>query len=186
LLNKTNIIEEPLTLESEMQRAIRSISDFPKPGILFRDITPLFYDQKLCSKMALSIINNLPEKPDAIAGIESRGFLIGMIMANQLNIPFVLMRKAGKLPGPVLRAEYSLEYGSAILEVQEKAIQPNWKIMVHDDLLATGGTANAAAQLVLKSNAFVSSFSFLVALNELNGANQLKKFSKHIVCLTQY
>ena len=169
-----------------MKRTIRAIPDFPKPGILFRDITPLFYNQSLCSKMASTIIDQLPELPNAVAGIESRGFLLGMMIANKLDVPFILMRKAGKLPGPVLRTDYALEYGTAALEVQRDAIAPNWRVMIHDDLLATGGTAAAAAELTKKSNALVSSFSFLVELNGLNGTSQLKNYSNTIICLTQY
>lgn len=169
-----------------MNRTIRVIPDFPKQGILFRDITPLFYNQGLCSKMANAIIDQMTEKPDAVAGIESRGFLLGMLIANKLDVPFVLMRKAGKLPGPVLRTDYALEYGTAALEVQNDAIAPNWKVMIHDDLLATGGTAAAAAELTKMSNAHVSSFSFLVELANLKGNNQLKNYSNTIICLTQY
>ena len=109
-----------------------------------------------------------------------------MLIANKLDVPFVLMRKAGKLPGPVLRTDYALEYGTAALEVQNDAIAPNWKVMIHDDLLATGGTAAAAAELTKMSNAHVSSFSFLVELANLKGNNQLKYYSNTIICLTQY
>lgn len=169
-----------------MKRVIRAIPNFPKEGILFRDITPLFNHQALCSKMTNAIIEQLPEIPNAVAGIESRGFLLGMMIANKLNVPFILMRKAGKLPGPVHRVDYALEYGKAGLEVQKDAIRPDWKVMIHDDLLATGGTAAAAAELTKKSNAYISCFSFLIQLNELKGTHLLNNYSNTIICLTQY
>src|SRR6478609_1713918 len=137
-----------MNLEALIKEQIRDIPDFPKPGIIFKDITPLFYDQQLCKKIVDGFIENLNEKPDAIIGIESRGFLFGILLANKLNVPFVLVRKSGKLPYTIISQEYELEYGSSKIEMHADAIKKGWKVLVHDDLLATGGTAEATARLV--------------------------------------
>lgn len=160
--------------------------DFPKPGILFKDITPIFYNQELCSAITDDFIAKLPSKPDAIVGIESRGFLFGFLVANKLGVPFVLVRKAGKLPYKTISYEYSLEYGTAKIEMHEDALQKNWNVIIHDDLLATGGTAEAVAVLVKKLGANVTGFTFVVGLNFLNGKNKLINHSNNITCLVQY
>lgn len=175
-----------MNLREEINQTIRSIPDFPKPGILFKDITPLFENQKLCSRMVEEMIAQAPVKPDAIIGIESRGFLFGFLMANKLNVPFVLVRKAGKLPYKTLSFKYDLEYGSSAIEIHEDALKKNWKVLIHDDLLATGGTAAAAAELVKMSGAQVAGFSFIVELEFLKGKEKLKSHSNNITCLVQY
>ncbi len=175
-----------LNLEQEIRNTIRDVPDFPKPGIIFKDITPVFYDQQLCSHIVDGFIANITEKPDAMLGIESRGFIFGFAIANKLNIPFVMVRKIGKLPSKTHKAEYDLEYGSSIIEVQQDAIQPNWKVLIHDDLLATGGTAEAAARLVKKSGAVVAGFNFVIALDFLNGKEKLIQHSNNITCLVHY
>lgn len=176
----------PLEIEKAIAQAIRDIPDFPKPGILFKDITPLFYDQKLCSRIRDEFILRLDQKPDAIVGIESRGFLFGFLVANALDIPFVLVRKAGKLPYKTIRMEYALEYGHATLEMHEDALKKGWNVIIHDDLLATGGTADAAANLVKKSGANVFGFNFVISLDFLNGKDKLTQHSTHITCLTHF
>lgn len=175
-----------MTLEQRIRSTIRDVPDFPKPGILFKDITPVFYNQELCTTIVEGFISNLSEKPDAMLGIESRGFLFGFAVANKLGIPFVMVRKVGKLPAKTHKVEYELEYGSSAMEVQQDALQPGWKVLIHDDLLATGGTAEAAAQLVKKSGAMVSGFNFVIALDFLNGQEKLKKHSNNITCLVHY
>ncbi|HEY1039891.1 MAG TPA: adenine phosphoribosyltransferase, partial [Bacteroidia bacterium] len=136
-----------MNLPEEIKKAIRDVPDFPKPGILFKDITPIFYDQALCNKIVEESAKNLSSlKPDAIVGVESRGFLFGLLIANKMNIPFVLVRKAGKLPYKTISQEYALEYGTAKIEMHTDSIQKNWNVVIHDDLLATGGTAAATAQ----------------------------------------
>jgi len=162
------------------------VPDFPKPGILFKDITPIFYDQKLCSKIADGFIAQMTELPDAIVGIESRGFLFGFMMANKLGKPFVLIRKAGKLPYKKIGFEYELEYGTSKIEMHEDALKKDWKVIVHDDLLATGGTAAAAAELVKQSGAKVIGFNFVIGLDFLNGKEKLNKHSNNIICLVNY
>ncbi len=175
-----------MEIDKAIAAAIRDIPDFPKPGILFKDITPLFYDQALCSRIADEFILRMEQKPDAIVGIESRGFLFGFLVANKLNIPFVLVRKAGKLPYKTIKVDYALEYGSATVEMHEDALKKGWNVIIHDDLLATGGTAEAAANLVKKSGAHVAGFNFVISLDFLNGYNKLTNYSTHITCLTHF
>lgn len=173
-------------IETHIKNTIRDVADFPKPGILFKDITPIFYNQELCSAITDEFITQLKSKPDAIVGIESRGFLFGFLVANKLGVPFVLVRKAGKLPYKTISYEYSLEYGTAKIEMHEDALKKDWNVIIHDDLLATGGTAEAAAVLVKKLGANVAGFSFVVGLNFLNGKEKLINHSNNITCLVQY
>jgi adenine phosphoribosyltransferase len=173
-------------LEAEIKENIRDVADFPKPGILFRDITPLFYNQKLCTSIVNGFVERLGERPDAIAGIESRGFLFGILVANKLDIPFILVRKAGKLPYKTVRHEYNLEYGTSVIEIHEDAIKKDWRVIIHDDLLATGGTAEATARLVEKLGAKVIGFNFVIGLDALNGKNKLINHTNNITCLAHY
>lgn len=175
-----------MNLEQNIKKTIRDIPDFPKPGILFKDITPVFYNQQLCSEIVEEFIKKLDGTPDAVLGIESRGFLFGFMVANKLNVPFVLVRKAGKLPYKTIALEYALEYGSAKIEMHEDALQKDWNVLIHDDLLATGGTAAAAAELVKKAGATVFGFNFVIGLEFLNGRNKLVNHSNNITCLVQY
>lgn len=175
-----------MSLAAEIKQSIRDVPDFPKPGIIFKDITPLFYDQALCTKIVDGFIAQMTVIPDAIIGIESRGFLFGFLMANKLNKPFVLIRKAGKLPYKKIGFEYDLEYGTSKIEIHEDALQKDWNVIIHDDLLATGGTAEAAAQLVKQIGANVIGFNFVVGLDFLDGKEKLNKHSKNIICLVNY
>lgn len=174
-------------LTEKIKNAIRDVKDFPKPGIVFKDITPIFYDQALCSEIVDAFVDIFrDEKLDAIVGVESRGFLFGMLLAHRLRIPFVLVRKSGKLPYQVIAHEYDLEYGSAKIEMHIDAIKPGWNVLVHDDLLATGGTAAAAAHLVQKQGAKVAGFAFLVELDFLSGGKKLEAYSKNVISLVHY
>lgn len=175
-----------MSLDAEIKQSIRDVPNFPKPGIIFKDITPLFYDQELCTKIVDGFIAQMTVIPDAIIGIESRGFLFGFLMANKLNKPFVLIRKAGKLPYKKIGFEYDLEYGTSKIEIHEDALQKDWNVIIHDDLLATGGTAEAAAQLVKQIGANVIGFNFVVGLDFLDGKEKLNKHSKNIICLVNY
>ncbi|MES2762191.1 MAG: adenine phosphoribosyltransferase [Bacteroidota bacterium] len=175
-----------MSLESNIKTAIRDVPDFPKPGIMFKDITPILEDQSLCNEIVDGFIERLSEKPDAIVGIESRGFLFGFLLANKLNIPFVLIRKAGKLPYKTISCEYDLEYGTAKVEMHVDSLKKGWNVLIHDDLLATGGTAEAAARLVKQQDARVSGFCFVVGLEFLNGKQKLNIHSNNITCLAQY
>jgi adenine phosphoribosyltransferase len=175
-----------MSLESNIKAAIRDVPDFPKPGIMFKDITPIFHDQTLCNEIVDGFIKIIGPKPDAIVGIESRGFLFGFLLANRLNIPFILIRKAGKLPYKTHNYEYALEYGTAKMEMHVDSLQKGWNVLVHDDLLATGGTAEAAAQLIKLQGANVCGFTFVVELGFLNGKQKLNIHSNNITCLAQY
>lgn len=174
-------------IAEKLNNIIRDVPNFPKEGIIFKDITPILLDAKLTKE----VVSELAKKStnlnlDAIVGIESRGFWFGIMLANELNIPFIPIRKKGKLPYKTLSYKYDLEYGSAEVEIHEDAIKPNWNILVHDDLLATGGTAKAAAELILMQQANVAGFSFVVELDFLNGRNELLKYSKNIISLTNF
>ena len=175
-----------MSLTDEIKLAIRDVPDFPKPGILFKDITPVFYDQALCTKIVDGFIERIGKVPDAIVGIESRGFLFGFMLANKLNIPFVLIRKAGKLPYKKISYEYELEYGVSKIEIHADALKKDWNVLIHDDLLATGGTAEAAAHLVKMLGARVSGFNFVIGLDFLKGSEKLNKHSNNIICLVNY
>jgi adenine phosphoribosyltransferase len=175
-----------MSLEQSIKDEIRDIPDFPKPGILFKDITPVFYNQKLCTSIVDSFIEKLGEKPDAVVGIESRGFLFGFLVANRLEVPFVLVRKAGKLPYKTHSVEYALEYGTSKIEMHEDALKKNWKVIIHDDLLATGGTAEAAANLVEKAGAKVIGFNFVIGLDFLGGLKKIQNHTNNITCLVHY
>jgi adenine phosphoribosyltransferase len=174
-------------IEQQIKSAIRDIPDFPKPGIIFKDITPILKDAKLCT----SIVDAFAEKLqgtsiDAIAGIESRGFLFGLSLANKLGLPFIPVRKAGKLPFSVKQKAYQLEYGEAIIELHTDAFEPGQKILVHDDLLATGGTALATSELINEMGGIVAGFSFVIGLGFLNGKEKLAPISNNLIVLAKY
>jgi adenine phosphoribosyltransferase len=174
-------------IEERIKSVIRDVIDFPKPGIVFKDITPIMLDAKL----SIDIVDYLAEmykdqKIDKIAGIESRGFLLGYPLAMKLGVPFILIRKAGKLPYHKISYSYDLEYGSATIEMHVDAIQSGERVLIHDDLLATGGSAAAAAELVKKCRGEIGGFNFLVELDFLNGSEKLKDYSQNITNLVRY
>lgn len=174
-------------LQDQIKAAIRDVKDFPKEGIIFKDITPILEDPKLTRDITLAFADAAKDlKLDAIMGVESRGFLWGPMLAQALNIPFIPVRKKGKLPYKTVSYKYDLEYGSAEIEVHEDAIKEEANILIHDDLLATGGTAAAAAEIVLKQKANVAGFSFLVILEFLNGVDHLSKYNNNIKGLISY
>ncbi len=157
-----------------VRAAIRCIPDFPQPGILFRDITPVM-EQPEAFAAALAGLKELlaGTRWDKVAAIESRGFIFGAPLATACGKPLVLLRKAGKLPGKTHSVSYDLEYGQATLEVHTDSLTPGDRVIVIDDLLATGGTAAAAAKLVEASGAAVAAFCFLVELDGLKGRELL-------------
>jgi len=153
---------------------IRTVPDFPKPGILFKDITPLLADPKGFHIVIDSLAERfIGEHIDAIVGMESRGFIFGSTLAARLNASFVPVRKRGRLPAAVDSVIYDLEYGSAELEMHKHSIHEGAKVLVVDDLLATGGTASATAQLVRRQGGYVASFAFLLELDFLGGRERL-------------
>lgn len=159
----------------ELKALIRTIPDFPKPGIRFRDITTLLADGKGLTAAVEQIARRANAVgAGAIAGIEARGFIFGAAVASLLMLGFVPVRKGGKLPVPTIGADYSLEYGEARLEIDPTLITPGERIIIVDDLLATGGTALAAAALLRQAGAVVDRALFVIELPDLGGADQLR------------
>lgn len=169
----------------DLERFVREVPDFPQPGILFRDITPLLSDKDAFAA-AVERLGAIAASfaPEAIVGIESRGFLFGAPLALQLGLPFVPVRKPGKLPAARVSVEYSLEYGSGQLEIHQDALRHGQHAFVVDDLLATGGTARATAQLIESIGALVCGIGFVIELSALGGRGVLEPHP--VVSLLQY
>lgn len=176
-----------MSLEAKLKTAIREVPDFPIPGINFKDISPIFLDPGLVRESTFSLAAHWHDQGvNKILGIESRGFLFGLGMAAEMNSGFVVVRKAGKLPPDTEAISYALEYGEATIEVVKSSIQPGDRVVIHDDLLATGGTASAAAQLAKNQGAEIVGFSFLVELAFIPGREKLLPFSENIHSLVTY
>lgn len=174
-------------IEQQIKSAIRDIADFPKPGIIFKDITTILKDPLLCEGIVDEFVNQLSGTHiDAVAGIESRGFLFGLTLATRLGVPFVPVRKAGKLPFTIKQKAYMLEYGTAIIELHTDAFEPGQCILIHDDLLATGGTALAASELIQEMGGVVVGFAFVVGLGFLNGRERIASVCDKVVVLAEY
>lgn len=174
-------------IETKLKQVIRDVPDFPKAGIVFKDISTIMLDPIVSAEVLDYLVDLYKDQGlTKIAGIESRGFLFGYPLAIRLGLPFVLIRKKGKLPYKKIEHSYDLEYGSATIEVHTDAIVEGDKVLIHDDLLATGGSASAAAVLVQKCGGHVAGFSFLVGLDFLNGDEPLKQYSENIVKLAKY
>lgn len=164
--------------ESTLKELIRDVPDFPTPGILFRDITPVLQNPQAFREVVCSMVECArPMQPDVVVGIESRGFILGAPIALELGTGFVPVRKAGKLPAETVRAEYALEYGSSAVEMHRDAIEPGMRAVIVDDLLATGGTARAAARLIEEVGGVVAGIVFLIELSALNGRKQLEGYN---------
>ena len=158
----------------DLKQFIRDIPDFPQPGVLFRDITPLLRDPAAFGAVLDDFTARYrDDRIDAVVGIESRGFLFGAPLADRLRVPFVPVRKPGKLPAPRMSIEYTLEYGSSQLDIAQDALTPGARAVIVDDVLATGGTANAAAKLVELVGGQVHALQFLIDLTFLNGRSKL-------------
>lgn len=176
-----------MSVENKIKSVIRDVPNFPKEGIVFKDITPIMLNPQLSQEIIDHLYETYKEqKIDVVAGIESRGFLFGYPLAIKLGVPFVLIRKKGKLPYKKISHDYDLEYGSATIEMHTDAISENQRVLIHDDLLATGGSASAAAHLVQKCGGKVAGFNFLVSLDFLNGNEKLSIFSDNIINLVRY
>lgn len=166
----------------EIEAAIRNVPDFPKPGIQFKDITPLLADPRLFSGTIDLLTDNFkPGSVDAVVGIDARGFIFAAAAAMKLQAGFVPVRKKGKLPFTTHEQDYALEYGSATVAMHIDALKPGARVLLIDDLLATGGTAAAAAALVKKLNAKILEISFLIELKFLNGREKLKDYKVNSV-----
>ncbi|MBM3177853.1 MAG: adenine phosphoribosyltransferase [Bacteroidetes bacterium] len=160
----------------EVKSLIRDVKDFPKAGIVFKDITPILANAKARKLLTTLLTDQYASHGiEAVAGIEARGFLFGMALADALNVPFLPVRKAGKLPYKRLSETYDLEYGTATVEMHEDAVRNGQKILIHDDLLATGGTAAAAGRLVKRLGGEVTGFSFVISLQFLSGKKNLEQ-----------
>ncbi|MHB0913373.1 MAG: adenine phosphoribosyltransferase [Armatimonadota bacterium] len=156
---------------------IRDIPDFPKEGIIFKDVTPVLAHPEAFKEVIDRIVEYAETvKPDVIVGIESRGFIFGAPVALRLGAGFVPVRKIGKLPHETVQCEYALEYGTAAVEMHRDAVRPGERVLIVDDLLATGGTAAAAANLVEELGAKVAGFSFLIELSFLSGREKLRGY----------
>lgn len=174
-------------IQESIKAVIRDVPDFPKPGIIFKDITPIMLDAGLSNAILDELAATFRDQGiDKIAGIESRGFLFGYPLAMRLGIPFVLIRKAGKLPYHKISHSYDLEYGSAVIEMHMDAVKEGDRVLIHDDLLATGGSASAAAELIKKCGGEVAGFNFLVELEFLDGRKKLDSYSQNITNLVAY
>ncbi|MEC3965133.1 adenine phosphoribosyltransferase [Flagellimonas halotolerans] len=161
---------------------IRDIEDFPTPGVVFKDITPLLKDPSAFQKAAdalLALVGNT--KIDKVIGVDSRGFIFAPMLAEKLGAGFVTVRKSGKLPYKTISQSYDLEYGTGTLEIHSDAIEKGERVLVHDDVLATGGTAQAVCKLVEKLGGEVVQCNFLIELTFLNGAEKVKGYQKEVL-----
>ena len=169
----------------ELKERISDYEDFPKKGILFRDFSPILKDPAALSFIVDEFSKKFhPNDVDVFAGIESRGFILACALAQKYNKGMVLLRKAGKLPGKTVKVSYTIEYGKAQMEIQKSALEKNERVVICDDLLATGGTAKAAANLIKKLNAVIVGFAFIIELTELNGIEKIKEYRTE--ALVQY
>ncbi len=165
-------------MPTDLKKYIRGVKDFPKKGIMFRDITTLLKDPE-ASRETLDLLFNFAKdlKINKVVGIEARGFIFGALLAEKLNAGFVPIRKPGKLPAETESATYALEYGTDTIEIHKDAVQYGEKVLLHDDLLATGGTARAAAGLIEKLGGEVVQISFIIELTILKGREKLKNYN---------
>jgi len=163
-----------MPLQEKIKQTIRDVVDYPKPGIVFKDITPVLASPSLVKEIAQQLREQFAnEKIDAIAATEARGFIFGAILAFELGCSFIPIRKKGKLPYTTRSQEYQLEYGTASVEIHTDAVKPGARVLIHDDLLATGGTAGAAADLIKSFDGVVAGFSFIINLSFLPGEENL-------------
>tara|TARA_B100001778_G_scaffold325741_1_gene321566 strand:- start:611 stop:1138 length:528 start_codon:yes stop_codon:yes gene_type:complete len=175
-----------LKLTERINQSIRDVADFPKKGIVFKDITPILKNAQLSKDICDELAANFDSEVTHVAGIESRGFLFGFPAAMKKDISFILIRKKGKLPYKTASLKYDLEYGSAEIEMHIDAVKEGDKVIIHDDLLATGGTAVAAAKLIKQQGAEVIGFSFIVELSFLKGRDLLEQFTQNINSIIKF
>ena len=162
----------------QIKNVIRDVPDYPKEGIIFKDITTLLQNAELFSQAVDVLFETVSKMPiDAIAAIESRGFIFGSVLSYKMGVGFIPIRKPGKLPAEVISEEYALEYGTDKIEIHKDALSPGQRILIVDDLLATGGTAKAACNLIEKAGGSVEAILFLIELSFLNGRKLLDGFN---------
>ena len=170
----------------DVKNYIRDIPDFPKDGIIYKDITPLLKDYKAFSFVVNEISKSISDDVESIIAPESRGFIFASAVCYKMNKNLVLVRKKGKLPYKTFEVEYELEYGTDTFQIHTDSIEENSKVAIIDDLLATGGTAEAAAELITKQGAEIVGFSFVVELAFLKGRKILEKYTKNITSIIDY
>src|SRR5207253_10788447 len=170
-----------MTFEYDLKASVRTIPDYPKPGIMFRDITTLLGDARAFRRAVDEMVHPWAgSKIDKVAGIEARGFILGGALAHQVSAGFVPIRKKGKLPHATVRIAYSLEYGLDEMEMHIDAVQPGERVILVDDLIATGGTAEGAVKLLRQIGANVVAACFIIDLPALRGADQLRKLDSPV------
>jgi adenine phosphoribosyltransferase len=176
-----------LSLDARVLNAIRNVSDFPKKGVEFKDVTPLLLDVALSNEIVTAFADAGKEMGvTMVAGIESRGFFFGSRIAAEIGVPFVPIRKRSVFPGnQVEHYTYDLEYGSSVIEMNARDMSEDAKVMIHDDLLATGSTASAAAKLIRNAGAEVTMFAFIAHLTYLDGAENLLSISPNIFTIAE-
>lgn len=167
----------------QLNKMIRDVPDFPKPGILFKDITPVLSDPQAFRALTLHLASLVPSHSTRLASIESRGFILGAAVAMHLGLGMVLIRKPGKLPYSTFSHSYDLEYGKDTLQIHVDALSAKDHVCIVDDVLATGGTASAAETLCLETGAIVTGFAFLMELGFLHGRKKLKATTKSLITL---
>ena len=173
--------------QPEVKDYIRTIPDFPHKGILFRDVTTLFADPR-GFRMAIDQMLHpyAGERIDKVVGLEARGFILGGAIAHQLTVGFLPARKQGKLPAKTINQSYQLEYGEAVLEIHDDAISPGEKVLLVDDVLATGGTAEAGIKLIERLGGDIIGCAFIVDLPDLNGRKKLEGWGMNVHCLCEF
>ena len=160
-----------------LREKIAEYPNFPKKGILFRDFSPILKDPEALSLIADEFSKHFhPKDIDLFAGIESRGFILACVLASRYNKGMIMIRKAGKLPGKTVKLSYTIEYGKDTLEIQKDIIKEGQRVLICDDLLATGGTAKASGKLIEKIGGKISGFAFIIELTELNGVKRIGKY----------
>ena len=168
---------------------IRTVPDWPAPGVQFRDITPLLQDPRVFRVLIDAFVHRYMDpalRPDVVAGLDARGFILGSVIAYELGLGFVPIRKKGKLPGQTISQAYTLEYGEAVVEVHDDAMQPGEKVLLVDDLLATGGTAEAGIKLIERLGAQVIGCAFVVDLPALGGRKKLEAMGMDVHALCEF
>lgn len=174
-------------IEEAVKKAIRDVPDFPKAGIVFKDITTLLQNPGLSKSVLTALCKHASDcKPDVVLGIDSRGFIYGNTIAVDVGIPFAPVRKKGKLPADTISEQYELEYGVAELELHKDAFKPGDRVLIHDDLLATGGTLKATKSLVEQLGGVVVGVSFIVELSFLNGRDKILDDSINLFSVVTY
>jgi adenine phosphoribosyltransferase len=175
------------TKNLDLAKIIKTFPDFPKKGIIFRDINPVFGNYEALNYMSEEFCRRIPESNiDCIAGIESRGFVIATALALTIGKGLILVRKAGKLPGQTLKQPYDIEYGNSIMEIQKDSIRKGQRVLIADDLIATGGTAIAAERLVLQLGGKIVGFAFVIELASIGGARRIRELGYKVHSLVVY